>query len=388
MPLQYTAAQSSRIKKPSATRTSARSSLFAHARRTKPLSLHGHHGSKRNDHVSGHHETNLIYEQSLPDLGPSHYLAESTVVNNVIQAVQYIQNTMFTAMPESRTGMNSTRIAQVLNFRRSLPPVVSVAHVHVLLNDPTRVEKEIVELVDSGRLRRLVIPGRGGGIHGLGDCLVLVEDWETLVRSSSSLEDGLKGLSLPFPCCCLLMLTPGAWIDKFIGALSNNIKSSAVSTDFFTPTETSCLVRAGFLVSASSLSKDLSINPGLSDKNTNPKQRFRDSAMILTLPNMGPYLRLLGAARSQMLSTLKKSSHGEMPMDLLQDRWDGSVETNTLFSAAKRARGESTGVLPGRTKKWKELYGVNFRWALEEALGAGFIEVFDTGSVGPGVRSL
>lgn len=31
---------------------------------------------------------------------------------------------------------------------------------------------------------------------------------------------------------------------------------------------------------------------------------------------------------------------------------------------------------------------MNFRWALEEALGAGLVEIFDTGSVGPGVRCL
>lgn len=195
MPLQYTAAQSSRIKKPSSTRSSARSSLFAHARRTKPLASHGR-GAKNSDSPGGHDDSTntLIYEQSLSDFGPSHYLAETVIVNNVIQAVQYIQNTMFTAMPGSRTGMSSTRIAQVLNFRRALPPIVSVAHVHVLLNEPTRVEREIVELADSGRVRRLIIPGRGGGIHGLGDCLVLVEDWEALIRSSSSLEEDLKGL--------------------------------------------------------------------------------------------------------------------------------------------------------------------------------------------------
>ena len=57
-------------------------------------------------------------------------------------------------------------------------------------------------------------------------------------------------------------------------------------------------------------------------------------------------------------------------------------------SVAKRMRGEFTGVLPGRTKKWKDLYGMRFRWVLEEAIGAGLIELFDTGSVGPGVRCL
>lgn len=100
---------------------------------------------------------------------------------------------MFSDIPETRAGMNSTRIAQVLNFRRSLPPIVSVAHVHVLLDAPTKIEREIVELVQDARVRRLLVPGRGSSSAGLGDCLVLVEDWEMLVRNSAVLEDGLKG---------------------------------------------------------------------------------------------------------------------------------------------------------------------------------------------------
>lgn len=75
-------------------------------------------------------------------------------------------------------------------------------------------------------------------------------------------------------------------------------------------------------------------------------------------------------------------------MDLLRDRWDGAVETDKSFHLAKRARGEFAGILPGKTKKWKELYGMKYRWVLEEALGAGLVEIFETGSVGPGIRSL
>lgn len=110
--------------------------------------------------------------------------------------------------------------------------------------------------------------------------------------------------------------------------------------------------------------------------------------MILSLPNMGPYLRLLGSARTQILETLRKSRYSEAPLYLIRDRWDGSVEMNSRASMAKHVRGEFSGVLPGRTNKWKQLYGLNFYWALEEALGAGLIEVFNTGSVGPGVRSV
>jgi hypothetical protein len=130
------------------------------------------------------------------------------------------------------------------------------------------------------------------------------------------------------------------------------------------------------------------MGPGWESPSEADQQAFRDNTMVLSIPNMGPYLRLLGSARSQLMALLKKSGFSETPVYLLRDRWDGAVESDSNFSVAKRARGETTGVMPGRTKKWKELYGLNFRWALEEALGAGLIELFDTGSVGPGVRCL
>jgi hypothetical protein len=101
---------------------------------------------------------------------------------------------MFSEIPAARAGMNSIRIAEVLNFRRSLPPIVSAAHVQMLIGSPTKVEKEIVELLEAARLRRLIIPGRSTDAAGLGDCLVLAEDWEDMVRKSTSLGEALKGI--------------------------------------------------------------------------------------------------------------------------------------------------------------------------------------------------
>lgn len=187
-----------------------------------------------------------------------------------------------------------------------------------------------------------------------------------------------------------------SFVDKFLQILRTNTKTSTIPAGHFSPEESSSLVRAGFLVSSSSLHKQTSINTsipllsrgGESDSAENDGKSFRDSSMLLSIPNLGPYLRLLGAARTQILTLLKKSRSGEAPLYLLRDRWDGAVESGNQYSVGKRARGEFAGVLPGRTKKWKELYGMNFRWALEETLGAGMIELFETGSVGPGVRCL
>lgn len=131
-------------------------------------------------------------DDPLPDVGLSRYVCDTTPVENVVHAIHYVRQGMFEDIP-TRAGMNSTRIAEVLNFRRSLPPLVSVAHVHTLLDAPTKVEKEIVELVNNKRVRRVLVPGRGTDAAGLGDCLVLEEDWEALVRDSKLLESTLKG---------------------------------------------------------------------------------------------------------------------------------------------------------------------------------------------------
>jgi hypothetical protein len=167
-------------------------------------------------------------------------------------------------------------------------------------------------------------------------------------------------------------------------------QTSVLASGLLTPEDSALLVHAGFLISGQGV-KSLGPSsgaPASRHAGEDTKQRFMPSTMSLSLPNTGPYIRLLDAGRSHLMTLLKKSDSHEVPVYLLRDRWDGAVESNSSFSVAKRARGESSGVLPGKTKKWKDLYGMNYRWALEEALGAGFIELFETGSVGPGVRCL
>ena len=107
-----------------------------------------------------------------------------------------------------------------------------------------------------------------------------------------------------------------------------------------------------------------------------------------SLPNMGTHIKLLVEARNHLMNMLKKTKYKEMPLDVLRERWDGGVVGNTEQSERKKLRGEFAGVLPGRTKKWKQFYGVRFEWILEECLGAGLVELFETGSVGRAVRAI
>lgn len=395
MTLRLTSAPVSGVKKRKSSAPRPRVSPFASHARRKPTSS-----------ASNVKSTDFGEDDPLPDVGRSYFISQTTSAQNVLQAIQYIRDSMFEELP-ARAGMNSTRIAELLNLRRSLPPLASVAHVHTLLEAPTQVEREIVELVQSGQIRRLVIPGRGNDAAGLGDCLVLAEDWEKLVQESAALEPPVKGESRFLPSRTFLIDTI---VDKFLDILRRMGTSSAISQGVFTTDEYRALLRAGFIVSSSSLTQGslhIASLPNLptmaassasriesAHSASQPKRpvqsdaQARAATLFLSLPNTGSYLRLLGSGRTHLIALLKRSASGEAPVGLIKDRWDGAVETEKSFHLAKRARGEFAGVLPGKTKKWKDLNGMHFRWVLEEALGAGLVEMFETGSVGPGIRCL
>lgn len=187
MPLRITSAPVSGIKKRKATTTPRpRASPFASHARSKPSARGKSEGREDGGYMSD--------SEPLPDIGNSRYLSESVKVDGVMQAMRHVKEAMFEDLPERRAGMNSTRIAELLNARKTLPPLVSVAHLHTVLQAPTQVEREIVSLVRSGQMKRLIVPGRGNDAAGLGDCLVMASDLHELVQMSSDLEQHLKGM--------------------------------------------------------------------------------------------------------------------------------------------------------------------------------------------------
>lgn len=106
------------------------------------------------------------------------------------------------------------------------------------------------------------------------------------------------------------------------------------------------------------------------------------TGMIFTLPSIGIFLRLLTAARDHLIHLLTRSKYRHAPVSLLRQRWDGGIDLSEKQTTANK----SSTVLPGKTQKWKRYDGIRFQWILEECLGAGLVEVFETGSVGIGVR--
>ena len=426
MPLNFSAAHSSRItKKPRDVRAVLKrssSAPFAHFKRAKPAQR-----SLSQVKVSDEED---FFEDRLDDRGLVESLASDPSLRDVPQSIRYIRSYMFDPIPE-KGGMNSTRIAEILNFRKSLPQMITVSHVHALIRSPTVVEREVAELAKAAVLRKTVIPGRGVGGSSVSDGLVLLSDLESLLREASGLEETLKGLLY---IVYIATFADQALSERFRQCLQDHPTGLTLPIEQFSNSDLSALMRAGFLTSSSTsltsanafASSHAASSGTLTSLDNISRAASGSMAAVggdgaihgagntgkesivvshtteqishsitnrhnfqLALPNTGPYLKLLVAARSHLMSLLVKTRYRELPIYLLHERWNGGIASeDNAATQAKKYRGEFTGVLPGRTRKWKQFYGLSFQWVLAECLGGGLIEVFETGSVGRAVRAI
>lgn len=190
MPLNFSAAHSSRITKRSQHgkppfKRSA-SSPFLSFNQRKPIQR----TLSKPEDATG--EEDGVFGERLDDIGMVKSLATDLSLRDVCQVIQHIRSHMFDILPENG-GFNSTRIAEILNFRNSMPPTVTVAHVHAMTDSATAAEREIAELASAGIIRRTVIPGRGTGGSSVGDGLILMKDLELMTSQASDLKSGTAG---------------------------------------------------------------------------------------------------------------------------------------------------------------------------------------------------
>ncbi|RYP54175.1 hypothetical protein DL768_000954 [Monosporascus sp. mg162] len=351
-----------------------------------------------------------FFDDKLDDVGLVTALATDLNLRDTTQAIHYIRAHMFSPVPQEAAGMNSTRIAEVLNYRKRLPPIVTVSHIQTLLSSPSAVEREIAELARSGFLRRIVVAKRGD----IGETLILAADFEQMVRVSPNLDESTK--------------------DAFIAYMKGNPDMQTVRGESLSKTQTSQLIQAGFLTahhtgitSYASVSSTIDLYSRPEDKGTltsletvsrqpagslgtvggegavhnaggsGGRTRSASAAALaahssgatelkLAVPGNGTFLKLLSAALEHFVWLLGRSRFREAPESVLRDRWVGGIAGGEARHAGKHSRGEFAGVLPGQTRKWRQFYGLSFDWVLREAVGSGLVEVFDTGSVGRGVR--
>lgn len=391
MSFKFSAAYSSRIKKstkPSSLKRS-QSSPFASLPRRKPVQRSATKRETPEDDED-------FFEDRLDDRGLVKALAADLTLRDVVQALLYIRRRMFSAIPDQRSGMNSTRTAEVLNYRASLPPLITVSHVQALLDSPTIVEREIAELVKSGTIRKIIMGGRGSS----GEAIIMTTDLDSMLKQS---------------------LVPTEVKEKFMNLLKEHPTAQKLPGSLLSEDEAKALIHAGFLTfatanhgptevfsqpgdgsrgtmtSLSSISKaasgSLAAVGGEGAVHAAGGSGGRVKALTgrvyqIAIPGTGPFLKMLTNTRIHLLLLLSKSRFKEAPESLLRERWDGGIPADDATSNANRNRGEFAGVLPGRTRKWKQFNGISYDWIVEECVGSGAIEVFDTGSVGRAVRAL
>lgn len=240
------------------------------------------------------------------------------------------------------------------------------------------MEREVVELNSKGVLRKMRVARRGG----IGHALIESSNLEAMVRDAPRLSKKTQ--------------------DKFIMFLREDSLAQALPADAFTLDETNELVRAGFLFSAmhARVGDTLHIRPedrttlmsiervsqaasgtmsavggqnaihlsGGSGGGSRARMLDREDSMTsrLAIPGHGRYLKLAEAAVDWLRETLAKTKWGEGPEGWLKERFEG-------------------GGLYG--PRWKEFWGLEWDWLLGEAVGLGVVELFDTSSVGRGVRA-
>ncbi|KAI0396250.1 serine-threonine protein kinase 19-domain-containing protein [Xylariaceae sp. FL0594] len=352
-----------------------------------------------------------FFDDKLDDYGVVNALATDLGLRDTPQTIQLIRARMFSPLPETAAGMTSTRISEVLNFRRNLPPLVSVSHVQALLSLPSAVEREVAELARQGFLRRVDVPRRGA----IGEFVVLASDYEALIRSARGMSDGAREGLLRFitenPGC--QVLTPGSLEEADIrelvhaGFLTRHHTGGIVAYDVMSETsysytrpedkitltslETVSRHAAGSLGTVGGDGAVRNVGGSGGGPLSSAGAYGADSATTeyrFAAPGCGSYLKLVSAALDYLVSLLGQTKYREAPETLLRERWDGGIAQleHSRYAAAKRARGEFAGTLPGQTRKWRQFYGLSFDWVLREAVGAGLVEVFETRSVGLGVR--
>lgn len=323
------------------------------------------------------------FQEKLEDVGLTQLLSEELTLRDVVQAMRYVRSRMFTPVPQ--TGFHSARTAELLNYRVSMPPIVTVGHLNAVLSSPTKVEREMAELTSKGVIRRVRIERRGG----MGEALVEMSDLVLLVQQTGTLSRGTK--------------------ERFVQFLGENTTAQTVSRGAMEDGHTDELIRAGFLTSATRAGPESTLHVRPEDRTTLTSIQhvsqfasgtvsavggrnaihlagggggggggYRSTpgaesssaaapAFRVSIPGHGRYLKLAAGAVDWVRETLGKTKWGEGPESWLRERFEG-------------------GGLYGT--RWKDFWGLEWEWVLGEAVGLGVVEVFETGSVGRGVRAL
>ena len=226
-----------------------------------------------------------------------------------------------------------------------------------------------------GSVRAVQVPVRGR----LEAYLVRTEDLVEGVRACEGLAEGVG--------------------EKFVAVLTGGSGEGAAGGEKFSVAEQAQLIHAGYLtlvpagVALTSASSLLSIAAPGTATSLQTTRREPASGLeagpsaqhthLFAMPHLARYVNLVQASVSHFLSLVPKASR-EAVLHGMREKW---VVGGAISRALGRTRkGPSSVVALHKQHRWRELFGIEFDFVLREALGKGLITLFETGSVGQGIR--
>ncbi|KAA8895763.1 serine-threonine protein kinase 19-domain-containing protein [Sphaerosporella brunnea] len=273
-------------------------------------------------------------------------------------AITHVQKNLFSPFPENFKGLSSAQVAETAAFRDRIPPYVPVALLNALLNAPTATAREIARLCEAGELRRVLLPNRERGDDG---GVVPTEYLYTLIRESSVTEKVKEKLVEVLKKNPTAAELPGCFFSKEevrtlldAGFLTLPTQSTASPLGLqeagkkSTLTSMSAVAASGSAAAVGGKGIVTQMGYGTLITEKSPAAAEEAGEYVVSLPNLGPLLALLGSAR---------------------ERWEGQG-----------------GVSVGRIKRWKEFRGLGWEAVVGESLGRGDCEVFEVAGSGLGVR--
>lgn len=317
----------------------------------------------------------IFFDEQLDDVGAANLLAEDLTLRDVPQAMRYIRAHMFSPVPER--GFTSTRTTELLNQRAVFPGIVTMGHLHAILDSPTMIEREVAELISKGVLRKVRIARRGG----MGEALIETEGYEAMM-DKANIEEETKAKYKKYlrenPSAQTIPegVLPNDQADSLIrlGYLTTHFQNDPFSTLNIRPEDRTTLTsiqriskHASGSLSAVGGSNVIHLSGGGSGAPTLTHSTSQTQDLKIAIPGHGRYLKLAAAGVEWVREMLGRTKWGECPESWLKERFEG-------------------GGLYG--PRWKDFWGVEWAWVLGEAVGLGMVEVFETRSVGKGVRAL
>ncbi len=195
-------------------------------------------------------------------------------LTNAEEGIQHMLSHMFEEIPEK--GLSRQKRIDIFQFRQRLPQIVMLHQLHSLFPDQqTDIDRELMELFVSGRIKRLAIRASDDGDYAL----IMGGEWKDMLEKSIQNRHTLQ---------------------KFHDILSAHPTATRLSSQDvsrLSGKEITDLTNAGFLTFL-------------------PMQAY-----AISLPNFGQYVGLLLRARKIALRIIWKTPYHEMLENMLEERW-------------------------------------------------------------------